>query len=113
MGSLLRFLAGHYMSSAFGTTFPWSTLFVNAAGGLFIGLVVTLAFAKPGSIDPLIRLLLTTGFAGGFTTFSAFSLETWSLVERGEITFAALNVAANLLLSIGGVVLGTVLARLL
>jgi fluoride exporter len=113
IGSMARFAAGYYMSGAFGTTFPWSTLLVNVSGGFFIGFVATLAFAKPGTVDPLIRLLLTTGFAGGFTTFSAFSFETWSLFERGDIALAAMNVAGNLILSIAGVVLGALLARLL
>src|ERR1700733_3267072 len=84
IGSLLRYLASFYFGQWFGTSFPWATLFVNVAGGLFIGVVASLTLEKPGLIGPVTRLFWTTGFAGGFTTFSTFSFETLAFFQRGE-----------------------------
>lgn len=113
IGSLARFLAGHYMPALLGTSFPWATLFVNVLGSVWLGFIGTVAVQKPGAIDPVIRLLLTTGFAGGFTTFSTFAFESLSLYQRGDTTLALANVGANLIVSLLFVWLGAVLARLL
>lgn len=111
IGSLARFLAGHYMSALFGTSFPWATLFVNVAGSLWLGFIGTIAIQKPGAIDPVIRLLLTTGFAGGFTTFSSLAFESMALYERGDIGIAVANIGANLVVGFIAVWLGAVVAR--
>jgi CrcB protein len=113
IGCVARFLSNHYLSMLFGSTFPWGTLFVNVLGSLLIGFVATLAFNKPGVIDPNVRILLTSGFAGGFTTFSALAFETCALYQKGEVILALANVGGNLLLGGIAVVLGVMLARLL
>ena len=94
---------------AFGPGFPWGTLAVNVAGSLLIGLAVGLfALLETGQSA---RLLLVTGFLGGFTTFSAFSLDALTLWERDPWT-AALYVTASLLLSFAAIVGGVALSRL-
>jgi CrcB protein len=113
IGSVARFLAGHYMGALFGPTFPYATLFVNVTGSAFLGLVGTLSIEKPGTVDPLVRLLLTTGFAGGFTTFSAFTFESLALYQRGDGGLAAANIVLNLIVGLISVWAGAVLARAL
>ena len=95
-----------------GVAFPWGTLTVNVAGSFIMGaLAAWLAFrAGEGWSQPL-RLFLATGILGGFTTFSAFSLDAVLIWERGEAGLAAAYVAASVLLSIAGLVSGRALVR--
>jgi fluoride exporter len=95
-----------------GIAFPWGTLTVNVLGSFIMGaLVGWLAFkAGEGSSQPL-RLFLATGILGGFTTFSAFSLDAVLIWERGDAGVAAAYVAASVLLSVGGLVAGLALVR--
>ncbi|MFL4995931.1 MAG: fluoride efflux transporter CrcB [Microvirga sp.] len=95
-----------------GTAFPWGTLTVNILGSFIMGaLAGWLAFkAGEGWSQPL-RLFLTTGILGGFTTFSAFFLDAVLIWERGQNGLAATYVAASVLLSIAGLVAGLGLAR--
>jgi len=95
-----------------GTAFPWGTLTVNVGCSFLMGVVAAwLAFrAGEGWSQPL-RLFLTTGILGGFTTFSAFSLDAVLIWERGQIGLAAAYVAASVLLSIAGLMAGLGLIR--
>src|SRR3954468_10815931 len=95
-----------------GTAFPWGTLTVNILGSFIMGaLAGWLAFkAGEGWSQPL-RLFLTTGILGGFTTFSAFSLDAVLLWERGAALPAFAYVTGSVVLSIGGLLLGLVLVR--
>ncbi len=95
-----------------GPAFPWGTLAVNVVGSFAMGAVAAwLAFrAGEGWSQPL-RLFLTTGILGGFTTFSAFSLDAVLLWERGEAGPAAAYVAGSVLLSVAGLVSGLALVR--
>ncbi len=95
-----------------GVAFPWGTLTVNVAGSFIMGaLAAWLAFkAGEGWSQPL-RLFLATGILGGFTTFSAFSLDAVLIWERGEAGLAAAYVAASVVLSIAGLVAGLALVR--
>jgi fluoride exporter len=111
IGSMARFWSGHFFSNWFGTTFPWATLFVNVMGSAFLGFVFSFSVAKPGTIDPNLRLLLTTGFCGGFTTFSSLAWETFSLAQKGDTTLAIANVLGNLLIGGIAVCLGYLLGR--
>lgn len=99
LGSVLRYLTTLAGVALFGTGFPWGTLTVNIIGSFGIG-----ALAAHG-IDNHARLLLVTGMLGGFTTFSAFSLETVQLWE-GLPALAIAYVAASLALGLGACVLG-------
>ena len=85
--------------------FPVGTLAVNVLGCALIGVFAALAEALPGLNGPA-RLLLVTGVLGGYTTFSAFGLETLLLLRRGDATLAAAYVAASVLLGLAGVWLG-------
>lgn len=91
---------------------PLATLTVNALGGLLAGFLAGWLLSRPDIADGW-RLLLLTGFLGGFTTFSAFSLDTWRLVEGGNPGVAALNVAVNVVAALGAAGLGLWLGRLL
>ncbi len=93
-------------------SFPYGTLFINVAGSFVMGLFAAWFAARAGqaATQPL-RLFLMTGVLGGFTTFSAFSLETMSMWERGEAAGAAAYVAASVVLSLIGLVAGMALVR--
>jgi CrcB protein len=93
-----------------GPDFPWWTLVINIVGSLAMGLVAGY-FALKGEADQAWRLFLTTGILGGFTTFSAFSLDTAMLYERGAIGQVAFYILASVLLSIGAVFLGLAVMR--
>ncbi len=99
LGAWLRFVAGRLVPSA---AFPWATLAVNVVGSFAMGLLAGW-LARTGGNESL-RLLLGVGVLGGFTTFSAFSLEIVQLAQRGQTGVAALYMA----LSLGGGVLGLI-----
>jgi fluoride exporter len=92
------------------TGFPFHTIFINAAGSLAMG-VIAGWFALRGQAPQLWRLFLTTGVLGGFTTFSAFSLDTVLLWERGEAGAALAYVAASVVAAIAGLVAGLWIIR--
>lgn len=110
LGGALRHGVNLASAHLWGTGFPFGTLAVNIIGGLAMGAVAGyLAFH--GDASQHWRLFLTTGILGGFTTFSAFSLDAVLLWQRGEIGLAAVYVAASLVGAIGGLVLGLWAAR--
>ncbi|MEJ8568261.1 fluoride efflux transporter CrcB [Elongatibacter sediminis] len=110
LGASLRYLIAIATHQLLGYGFPYGTLVVNAAGSALIGyLVVFLPDSAVGI--PLLRLLLITGLLGGFTTFSTFSLETLVLAQNGHFLRAGLNVALTLVVCLGAVWLGYLLAR--
>lgn len=110
IGSVARYLVVGRMTHWLGIGFPWGTLSVNVIGGLTIG-VLAEVMALKWSVSPDMRLFLITGILGGFTTFSAFSLEVVALAERGAITAAAGYVIASVVLSVGAVVTGMAIIR--
>lgn len=84
----------------------YGTLTANVLGCLIMGILVAV-FSKYGNPSQEIRLLLTVGFLGAFTTFSTFSLETVNMFERGEITTAVIYIFASVILSLGALLLGS------
>lgn len=92
-----------------GSAFPYGTLGINILGSLAMGLVVGWFALRGGSMQG--RLFLTTGVLGGFTTFSAFSLDAVSLIERGETVAALVYVLASVVVSILALVLGLTAMR--
>ena len=100
IGAGARHLVGLGSLRWIGPGFPWATLTVNLIGSLFMGLLA--GWLVRGGGSEATRLFLAVGILGGFTTFSAFSLETFSMLQRGEFGFAAAYVAASV---IGGVFL--------
>jgi CrcB protein len=108
LGASARYLTGIAAMRLMGPGFPWGTLTVNVVGSFLMGvLVVFLAHKDATRLAPL----LMTGILGGFTTFSAFSLDTMAMVERGQTTLAGFYVVASVLLSLGAIVLAMFLAR--
>src|SRR4029079_6904886 len=106
----LRHFVNVLFAKMFGTAFPFHTLFETVTGSLVrVALAVYCAFAGEASQE--LRLFLTTGILGGYTTFSAFSLDAVLLYERGEVVQAALYVAGAVALAIGGLVAGLALVR--
>ncbi len=93
VGSGLRHLFGHAALSLLGPGYPWGTLGVNLIGGLAMGLLVGV-LARAGGGEAW-RLLLGVGVLGGFTTFSSFSLDMVTMIERGEAASALGYVAAS------------------
>jgi CrcB protein len=110
LGAALRHGVNLTVARVLGVGFNYATLFENVSGSLVMGLLVGY-FAFKGSIPQHWRLFLTTGILGGYTTFSAFSLDTMLLYERGELGLATLYVIASVALSIGGLAAGLALVR--
>jgi fluoride exporter len=111
-GGMLRVLASTALEAWLGPAFPWGTLFVNALGSLVIGFYAAVV-ARHGwrRASPSRHLLVTTGFCGGFTTFSAFSLETLQLVQRGSPALAGIYIGLSVVAWLGAVWLGDRLGR--
>lgn len=110
IGGMLRH--GVNVASAYlvGNGFPAGTLFVNILGSLLMGLLAGMfAFKGHGGHD--LRLFLATGVLGGFTTFSAFSLDAVTLYRRGEFAAATAYVAGSIAVSVGALILGLYLIR--
>jgi CrcB protein len=102
------------VARAVGGDFPWATLIVNVTGSLLMGLLAGyLAFRAGAGLTQHARLFLATGILGGYTTFSAFSLDTALLMERGAIGQALCYVLGSVLLSILGLFVGLWLVRAL
>ncbi len=99
LGGALRLFVSTFVSRGTGTEFPWGTLAVNVLGCLAVGVLGALfEQASPLHVRQDLRVLLVVGLLGGFTTFSAFSLETLLLVQRGAVAAAVAYVAASIVL---------------
>ena len=105
LGAALRHGVNVAVARMLGTGFNYATLFENVSGSLVMGLLVGY-FAFKGGVSQHWRLFLTTGILGGYTTFSAFSLDTILLYERGELGLATLYVILSVAFSVGGLWLG-------
>jgi fluoride exporter len=110
IGAALRHGVNLMSARLLGTGFNYATLFENVSGSLVMGLLVGY-FAFAGGASQHWRLFLTTGILGGYTTFSAFSLDSVLLYERGELGLAALYVVLSVGLSIAGLFAGLALMR--
>lgn len=110
LGALARFLLAGQVTRLVGGVFPWGTLLVNVLGALVMGVLVEL-MALRLSVSPELRAFLTVGILGGFTTFSAFTLETVTMIERGAWSSALAYVLASVLLCVSALFLGLWLVR--
>ena len=110
LGSVLRYGLSNWVHSFVGRGFPYGTLAVNVLGCLTMGILFVL-FVERMADSAMWRAGLLVGVLGGFTTFSAFSIETFNLIEQGALAKAAGNMAASLVLCIGATWLGVILAR--
>ena len=110
LGAALRHGVNLTSAKLVGTAFPYNTVFENITGSTVMGLLVGY-FAFRGGISQHWQLFLTTGILGGYTTFSAFSLDTILLFERGRPGLALLNMAASVVFAVGGLYAGLTLLR--
>jgi CrcB protein len=110
VGSTLRQIVNVVSPRIFGTAFPYHTFIINITGSTIMGLIAGYLAFKGEASQPW-RLFLMTGILGGYTTFSAFSLDTALLYERGEIGLAVLYVVGSVVISIVGLFAGLTLIR--
>lgn len=110
IGGGARYLAGQAAASLLGPSFPYGTLFVNVTGSFLIGLVMHVGLTST-LLSPTLRLFLTTGLMGGFTTYSTFNYETLGFLREGALALAAINLAATVVLCLGAGLLGLAAGR--
>lgn len=110
IGSVARYLVGIGSGKLFGLDFPWGTLIINVVGSFLIGVFVE-SFALKWDLPQAARVFLTVGICGGFTTFSTFSLDSYLLMDRGELWPAFAYVAGSVMLSIAGLFAGLQMVR--
>lgn len=110
LGSTLRYAINVLCGRTLGLNFPYSTFLINITGSLVMGLVAGYLAFKGEASQPW-RIFIMTGILGGYTTFSAFSLDAVSLYERGEGGLAVFYVVGSVLLSIAGLVAGLAIMR--
>ena len=111
VGSLARWGVSHAAQSWLGHRWPWGTLVVNVLGCFLFGLVIE--YSRGRTDETLLRLVLLTGLAGAFTTFSTFAFDTWQLHHDRGLLWPALNVAMHLVAGLLALVLGLAAGRAL
>lgn len=110
IGGIARFLLSGLFQRVTPSSFPSWTLVINVSGSLLLGFLMR--YLLDGThASPEVRALLTTGFCGGYTTFSTFSYETVALADQGDLGRSALYVLLSVTLSLAGAVAGITLAR--
>ena len=113
LGSVARYWMGVRITVLTGLAFPWATILINILGSLVIGFLVTLTGPEGRVPAPLdVRAFLLVGICGGFTTFSAFSLQTLDLARSGRLLLAGANIVLSVVLCPTAVALGHWLAAL-
>jgi CrcB protein len=112
VGSVARYWISGWVQGLDGAQFPFGTLAVNVLGSFAIGAVMTLSLER-GMIGPEVRILLTTGFCGGFTTMSTFSHETMALLRGGSAAVALGNIMLTVVACLLSTWLGTLAGRML
>ena len=110
-GAAARYAVGSHAWRLFGTAWPFGTFICNVLGGLAMGLLVGFLAHRGGADQERLRLLFGVGVLGGFTTFSAFSLETALMIEKSRYAQAFTYVSASVLLSVAALFAGLVVAR--
>lgn len=111
IGGVLRYALSQFIQTKSLSTFPFGTLGVNIVGCFAIGLVF--AFSERTNMSPEMRLFLATGICGGFTTFSAFSNETFSLMRNGQLLYASAYITSSVLFGIFATFIGYSLLKLI
>jgi len=112
VGTLFRYWLSGVVARQYGETFPWGTLVVNLVGCFLAGAVFYVAEER-FLISPTLRTVILIGFLGGFTTFSSYGLQTFTLLREGEIGWAAFNIAASNVLGLTMVWTGYVISKAL
>lgn len=110
VGALARYAVSGWVTDRASGAFPWGTLVVNATGSFLLGVafaVLTERFLP----HPTMRMAITVGFLGAYTTFSTFSLETVRLIEDGALALAAANALGSVVVALAAVYLGLIVGR--
>lgn len=110
VGAVLRYLITQGVMNVFGRGFPFGTLVVNVLGSFMVG-VLFVVFWERAEAGELLRLVLIVGLLGSLTTFSAFSLDTWILVQQGAFLKAGANILANVAICLAATWLGIIATR--
>jgi fluoride exporter len=110
IGASLRYLISLFLKKYFGIT-HWATFIINVSGCLFLGFITSLALKNVHLIDTYLKLFLTTGIAGGFTTFSTFSYENIDLLKNGKILNSVIYTTLSVILGIIAVYCGFLLGN--
>lgn len=112
LGCVARYLVSGWTYQLVGKALPFGTLLVNVGGSFLLGLLMTLG-VRSTLLNPEVRIGLTVGFMGGFTTFSTFSFETLRLLEEGSLWQAGVNISLNVVLCLLAALAGVYVARCL
>lgn len=112
LGANARFLVQQWAAARWGADFPYGTMIANVTGSFIIALFLTL-ITEQFLVSPEFRLFVAVGFLGGFTTFSSFSFETFTLLRGSGWWSASLNFLGNTVLGMMGVILGIMVAQLI
>lgn len=112
LGANARFLVQQWAAARWGADFPYGTMIANVTGSFIIALFLTL-ITERFLVSPEFRLFVAVGFLGGFTTFSSFSFETFTLLRGSGWWSAGLNFLGNTVLGMIGVILGIIVAQLI
>lgn len=110
IGGILRYWLSGFVYKFLPANFPYGTLAINFLGSFIIGFVIFALYDKE-LVSQDMRLFLTIGFCGGFTTFSTFSLETFNLFKNSEFLFASLNIFLSVFLCLTGTYLAYILSN--
>lgn len=110
-GSVARYLLSKAIQDTAATAFPWGTMAVNVAGCLLIGLLYGLASGDGARLGADLKLMLTVGFCGGFTTFSTFANESLTLAKTGDALLSAAYIGSSVALGMLAVMAGAQLAK--
>lgn len=113
IGSVGRVMMTNLVTRWMGEEFPFGTMVVNVTGALLMGLLAGYSITEPGKLifSPATRTFLMIGVLGGYTTFSSFSLQTFLLLEQGNLSGAFLNVLLSVLLCVAGIWIGFLTIR--
>ena len=111
LGAVARYWLSGLVYARFGNTFPYGTLLVNIVGCFLIGLLMSLLEDR-FLVYPSVRISLTIGILGGFTTFSSLSFETVSLLQDGQILYGTANILISIITCVGGTWIGFSLGKL-
>jgi len=112
IGGTLRYWISNAIFKIFSENFPYGTLIVNVAGSFILGFLM-FYFNDRELLSPQLRLFLTVGFCGGFTTFSTFSFETMNLFRETQYLLGSMNILLNLLLCLIGVIFAYFVTKLI
>ena len=110
LGANARYLVSVWAARRIGASFPYGTMIVNLSGSLLLGFMATAIVGRVVS-EPEVRLLVSVGFLGAYTTFSTFAFESVSLIRRRAYALATVNVLASTVLGLLGAWIGAMVAR--